>query len=51
VNYLEACEAIVTRREAQREIERHGMDWADLVADLGDRPEYSGSEILNWLGY
>ena len=51
MDYLEACEAIVTRREAMREIRRHGASWSEFIADCGDAEEYQGLTVLNWLGY
>jgi len=53
MDYEDACEAIVTREEARREIARHDIDgtFADFLAEVGDRAEYSGGEVLGWLGY
>lgn len=39
------------RREAQREIARHGLAWDEFVADCGDSATYSGQTVLDWLGY
>ena len=47
----EAREAIVTQMEARREIERHSLFFSDFLAEVGDKPSYSGAEVLNWLGY
>ncbi len=48
----EAMETIVTREEARREIAKHDGEGFDLfLQDMGDRQEYEGSEVLNWLGY
>lgn len=51
--YEEAIEATVTREEARREIERHDIDgkFDDFLREVGDRTEYSGEEVLAWLGY
>lgn len=51
MNYEEATEAVVTQAEAKREVTRHHCDWAEFVADCGDRATYTGSEVLGWLGY
>lgn len=54
MDYSEACEAIVTREEARLEIEKHdtGDDgFETFLKDVGDRPLYKGSEVLDWLGY
>jgi hypothetical protein len=51
--YLEACEATVTRAEARAEIDRHDVDggFERFVQEVGDQPEYSGQQVLDWLGY
>lgn len=46
-----AMNRIVSREEARREIERHGCDWGEFVAEVIDREEYMGREVLEWLGY
>lgn len=51
MTYDDACDSTVTRLEAVREIERHHCEPAEFLADVGDRPLYSGAEVLNWLGY
>lgn len=51
MDYDDAVEATVTRTEAQREIHRHAASWEEFVAEVGDRAEYTGAEVLGWLGY
>jgi hypothetical protein len=51
MSYEEAIEATVTREEAKREIAAHGASWDEFIAECGDKPEYSGSTVLDWLGY
>lgn len=52
MDYSEACEATVTREEAKREIAKHdGPEWSEFLDDVGDRAEYTGEEVLGWLGY
>lgn len=58
MTYDEAVEATVSREEALREIERHAETpmeafekWCEFLSEVGDRPEYQGSEVLGWLGY
>ena len=60
MDYEEACEAIVTRREAQREINKHdatfpfrssGLFLAEFVLEYGDKEEYHGQDVLDFLGY
>ena len=55
MTYDEAMEKdyTVTRAEAIAEIIRHlhEDDLDTFFADLGDRPEYLGADVLTWLGY
>lgn len=44
-------EPMISKVEAMREVRRHGLDWADFIAEAGDKAEYNGREILEWLGY
>lgn len=46
-----AREQVVSRRIARQEYRKHGLAEADLIADLGDKPWYSGNLVLNALGY
>ena len=41
----------VTRAQAKREIEKHGLDFYDFVRDYGSKQYYIGSDVLDWLGY
>lgn len=51
VSYWEALDLTVTRDEARREIEKHECDFLEFLREVGDRPEYEGKEVLDWLGY
>lgn len=52
MNYDEAMEATVSREQARREIAKHDCDgWDVFVRDVGDKPSYTGAEVLGWLGY
>ena len=51
MQYEEAMKAQVTKAEAKKEIEEHGLEFYDFVIDCGDKQYYMGSEVLNWLGY
>lgn len=53
MNYFEACEMVVTRDQAKREIEKHITDggFAVFLVEVGDRETYQGHEVLDWLGY
>lgn len=51
--YHEACDWIVTRAEAEAEIAKHDAEggFAAFLVEVGDREEYEGKEVLDWLGY
>ena len=52
MNYEEACEATVTRKQAKAFIALHDCEgWAVFLEDCGDRPEYTVAEVHAWLGY
>ena len=51
MDYHEACEAIVSRQEARLELEAHDAPFYEFTQERGDREEYYGYEILNFLGY
>ena len=51
MSFTEAMEAEVTRDAAEREIAKHNLDPADFFNEVGDRPWYTGAEVLEWLGY
>lgn len=56
MNYEDAIEATVTREEALGEIKKHHRDRyteavAEFIEDCGDKPTYTGAEVLGWLGY
>ncbi|HEV2990204.1 MAG TPA: hypothetical protein VG759_17300 [Candidatus Angelobacter sp.] len=46
-----ALASTVTKAEAIREIKLHDQDVTEFFAEVGDKAEYSGSEVLCWLGY
>lgn len=50
-SYEDAAEATVTKEQARREIEKHGCDWVEFLSEVGDKSEYRGAEVLDWLGY
>jgi len=47
----EARNETFTRREALAIIDEHGADWDEFLVDVGSHVDYSGKDILNWLGY
>ena len=51
MSFEEAMNAEVTKEEASREIVRHDLDPEDFFLEVGDREEYSGADVLGWLGY
>lgn len=53
MDYETALTATVTRAEARREIGRHDVEggFAAFLVEVGDRSEYTGADVLNWLGY
>lgn len=51
MNQDEAWLANVTREQARSEIARHHCDWHTFIAEVGDKPGYTGAEVLSWLGY
>lgn len=52
-SYQEACEAEITRAEAEAEIAKHDVPggFDQFLSDVGDKPVYGGQEVLDWLGY
>lgn len=51
MNYEQACEETITRKQAHKEIERHSASWEDFIRDEGDEETYPGKVVLDWLGY
>lgn len=49
----EAWDLEVTRQEALDEIDRHDVEGGRdaFLAEVGDRPQFMGHEVLEWLGY
>lgn len=51
MNLQEAWDSWVSRKQAQREVRKHGLHWDDFVRSMGLRETYRGCEVLEWLGY
>lgn len=51
MDFEEAWGATISRARARAEVARHQVDFADFLAEVGDRATYKGSEVLSWLGY
>jgi hypothetical protein len=50
-NEEDAREATLTREQAINEVAAHDASIEEFLEDVGDRSEYEGYEILDWLGY
>lgn len=51
MTYDEAYEETFTRAEVAAEMKRHSCEMSEFVEDCGDKEEYTGQELLDWLGY
>lgn len=53
MTYEEAIEEnpTISRDRAFRECEKHQVSFDELLAELGDHPEYKVAQVLRWLGY
>lgn len=54
MTYEEALAATVSAAEAKAEIKQHhslDLTWEAFVAEYGDFEEYSGEDVLAFLGY
>jgi uncharacterized DUF497 family protein len=41
----------VDRDEVKCECRKHGVEFADLVEELGDKDIYFSRDVMLWLGY
>lgn len=51
MDYNEAIETTVSRAQALAELAKHDSNIFEFFDDVGDKPEYTGKEVLDWLGY
>ena len=52
MSYYESAEGYKCSKErAKQEINSHNADWAEFIADNGEREEYDAQSVLAWLGY
>lgn len=52
LSYEEAIELDdITPAEVKAELKKHDASWDDFVKDVGNKPKYTGEEVLGWLGY
>jgi hypothetical protein len=49
--YEDAAEATISRQQAIREVKKHHSNVEEFFAEVGEKAEYSGKEVLDWLGY
>ncbi|UAJ12963.1 hypothetical protein [Polymorphobacter megasporae] len=49
----EAWDVEISRAEAIAEIDKHDVEGgsAAFLAEVGDKQDYRGAEVLEWLGY
>ncbi|AEC18777.1 hypothetical protein PT7_0237 [Pusillimonas sp. T7-7] len=50
-NYEAACNATLSRSRALAEVQRHALNVEEFLREVGDKPAYTGKEVLDWLGY
>jgi len=50
-NYESACDATLSRSRAIAEVQRHALNVDEFLSEVGDKPAYTGKEVLDWLGY
>lgn len=51
MTFDDAVESTGTREEAINEVILHYGTSEEFLIEVGDKPEYSGREVLEWLGY
>ncbi len=51
MTYEEACEKTFIRKETIQIIKEHQIDPEEFFEEVGYKNEYTGTELLNWLGY
>ena len=52
MTYEQAMEQnTVTAYEAKVEIEKHGLDFEDFIADYEEHETYYTNDVMVWLGY
>lgn len=51
MDYEESLTAVVTRQEAERELQRHGATFKEFARECGNHTTYAGAVVLRWLGY
>ena len=52
MDYYESAEGItISKERAKKEVEKHGSNWLEFIADMGDDANYDAQAVLAWLGY
>lgn len=52
MNYQDAMEQDdISQVEALAELKKHGASVVEFFEDVGNKPVYTGEEVLGWLGY
>lgn len=51
MSYQEALKEIISRQRAISFVKDHGVILDEFFAEVGDKEEYTGKEVLDWLGY
>ena len=52
MTYLESARGeIITKARTIKELRDHGIDFSELVSDLGEHDFYDAYKVLQWLGY
>lgn len=49
--YESASDEVISQRRAQKEVEAHGLDFDEMLDELGVKPTYKAEDVLDWLGY
>ena len=52
MDYYESAEGMtISKERAKQEIVKHGSNWLEFIADMGDSVNYDAQAVLAWLGY
>jgi len=52
MTYYESAEGqTISKERAKQEIAKHGSNWLEFIADMGDNANYDAQAVLAWLGY
>ena len=52
MDYYESAEGeVISQRRARREVEAHGLDFDEMLDELGVKSTYKAQDVLAWLGY